>query len=266
MSQATGFYKGSIRKRIESEDLVLVPLRDAAGEKMGFWGLPESEIQRVWESWLITTLPDNPRWTAAIRLEPDDQGAFVAAELRVFPTERYEGDPDQDPRIRGEWSRALDAIPTGGIRARDLRRLRLADHVKEGRKAAKAAVSAHAEKLRAHAAQLGPAVDPKLKQWLDAMRPLPEPSAGRGRRVSDLDYIHVVAIYLHHCDQESSRRPAADTARDLGGDWNSEKVREWLRRARQRDLLTKVRHGTSGGRLTPKALQVLDDAQSPTGP
>lgn len=261
-----GIYKGIIRKTIGIGDLKVVAIRKTgSGSEEEIWGLPESEIPRTWESWLITALPNRPDWTAAIRLEPDARGEFVAAELRVFPTETHEGDVDEDPRIRGEWSGALDAIPVGGIQVRDLRPLRIGEHVRKGGKAAKEAVSDNAEKLEAHAGRLGRVIDSKLQAWLEAIPSPPGASSGRGRRIPDLDHIYVAAIYVRH-DDAGSNRPAADTASELGGDWTSGKVREWLRRARQRQLLTPAKQGLSGGRLTPEAEEILRDSQIATLP
>lgn len=260
--EVRGVYKGSLRKRVEVEDLKLLHITTPSGDKIRFWGLPESEITRVWESWLVTTLPGSPEWTAAIRLEPDERGEFVAAELRIFPTEAFDGDPAADPRIRGEWSGTLDAIPDGGIRVRDLRRLPLTGHVREGRKEAVAEVVANIGGLQAHAARLGHTVEPKLQSWLDALPPPSAASSVRGKRIPDLDYIRVAAIYIRHCEAESGR-PAVDTANELGGNWTSAKVREWLRRARRRGLMTPGQHGKSGGRLTEEAEAILR-ASTPT--
>jgi hypothetical protein len=254
--EVRGVYKGFLRKRLEIDVLQLLHITAPSGGEVRFWGLPESEMTRVWESWLLTTLPDRPEWTVAIRLEPDRRGEFVAAELRIFPTEDFDGDPDEDPRIRGEWSRALSAIPDGGIRVRDLRHLSLASHVRIGRKEAVAAVAAHIDELQSHAAHLGHTVEPKLQSWFDALPPPPAGPSGRGKRIPDLDYIRVAAIYIRHCEAESNR-PAVDTANDLGGNWTSAKVREWLRRARQRGLMTPGLHGRSGGRLTEQAETIL---------
>jgi hypothetical protein len=151
----------------------------------------------------------------------------------------------------------------GGIRVRDLRPLRIGEHVRRGAKAAKNAVSDNTDKLEARASLLGRAVDPKLQAWLSALPSPPEPSSGRGKRIPDLDYIHVADIYVRQCNAGSDR-PASDTAREHGGGWTGEKVREWNRRARQRGLLTAARHGVSGGRLTPYAEGILRDSQTAT--
>jgi hypothetical protein len=267
MAVHEGKYKGSIRKKIEFRDLKAIADRHTDPDSVEtVWRISESRIPRTWESWLITTLPDNADWTAAIRLEPDSNGEMVAAELRVFPSESFDGDADEDPRIRGEWSRNLDAIPEGGLGVRDLRSLRLASHVRVGGRAATDKVAENAELLQAHAERLGNAMDPKIQTWLEALPPPPVASSGRGRRIPDLDYANIAARYLHH-HEAGSERPAVETANELGNGWTADKVREWLRRARQRRLLTNPGHGKPGGRLTPEAEQILRESQtkSPTG-
>ena len=71
---------------------------------------------------------------------------------------------------------------------------------------------------------------------------------------SDLVYAQAAARYLELV--MSSASPTADLAREMI--ISPSQARDILHQARQRELLTKTRRGQAGGRLTEKALRILE--------
>jgi hypothetical protein len=78
----------------------------------------------------------------------------------------------------------------------------------------------------------------------------------RGR--PDLYYARLAAAYVSAVES-GNPRPVAAVAEQLGDGYSSAYVRDALHRARERGLLIRPPRGRAGGRLTNKALAMLDE-------
>lgn len=202
-----------------------------------------SEIapQPVEEAWLEVPLPGG-EWVAAYRLMPEE-GRHVVGELRVFPNE-----PGR-PRL-GRWSAerlGIHApIPRGGLGARLLRNVKVSDDLSYF--------------VRHKAA--GPGFAARLvKQGftdLDVGHQGHQPGGRRGH--SNLFYARIAARYVALLERGEAK-PVHALQRELEEEENNPlsqaTVRDLIRRARARGLLTTTTRGRPGGQLTQKAVALL---------
>jgi hypothetical protein len=220
------------------------------------------------ESWVNFDLDDRGLWVVAVRFVPDTVGALVAAEVRVFPNERVQTDPptmSNDARARGEWSHDLTSIPTGGVRTRDLRAVKLETHLSSMRWVARQTLLEHVDRLAD--GDNYRFSEHELRSWRLALVDPEVLAKGRGEEISDLDYARIAALYVGACET-GSRRPNAEVAEQLGEGWDATRVKEWVRRCRSRPkrLLTEAaQRGVPGGRLTDKAVRLLENDTRGTG-
>jgi hypothetical protein len=94
-------------------------------------------------------------------------------------------------------------------------------------------------------------------QIRDAMAAEPDRPGRRGR--GDWWWAAIALIYLNVI-RAGSKRPVVDTSKILGEHYGEHYVRDALREARDKELLTRPgRRRTSGQQLTPKGIQALVD-------
>lgn len=195
----------------------------------------------VADTWI--EVPLGRSWVAAYRIV-DDRGAPVVGELRIFPEE--EGRPGL-----GRWSGDLVGthakVPRRGITLRQLRGVRVRTYQRY--------MAEQIERLRA----MGPVLA-KHYGWdlvgVPAKRATPiTPGARRGRKGRPDQFYALVAADYSDAITRGSHRPVMDVAkrRSLPGG----QVRDMIRQARKRGLLTREGPGLSGGTLTERALKFL---------
>lgn len=239
-------------------------------------GVPANEIQlcehcysasvTVNTAWLTTHLDD--RWTAALRLAPQN-GQAVVAEVRVYPTE-----PDQ---WLGEWSGVLRGtnaeVPRGGLTARLLHGIRLGDLHDQGIETM-GWLAREIERQRIALQRSGEEVSPPVFDPDGVLgsfgfrRPrgeTPKRRRGPGRPGRPpLECARIAKLYVAACAR-GSRRPVVDVAEKLNRD--TVQVRDILHRARTLGLLTgPVKDGEGGGTLTDRARALLVPARPPKAP
>lgn len=199
-------------------------------------------------------------WVAAWRLLPQG-GRVVFGELRLFPNE---------PRRKaGRWSadRLGDRtqVPPSGITVRELRRLVI--DIGEHRRRAISDVSRWVGKKKRREQPLlhpfGPEglferhgvteafVDPTVG---DASGALATHLPPKRMRRDDRFYAEMAAAYAEAV-AAGNNRPIDTIAEALGRSRNT--VKDVIREARARGLLTETTHGRAGGRLTAKAKKLL---------
>jgi hypothetical protein len=187
--------------------------------------------------------PLDSQWVCAYRII-NDHGAPVVGEVRIFPNEK------DRPRL-GDWSGdlcgATARVPRGGITTRQLDRVRLHEHLQF--------MSREVARFRA-----------QTKDWAehwgwgggDAGRASKPTTATkrRGRKGRpDAFYADIAADYVLVLSQKS-KRPVHDIAESRGIN-DAGKVRDMIREARKRKLLTAARHGVRGGDLTSVGRSLL---------
>jgi hypothetical protein len=215
--------------------------------------------QRVWATadklQIELPLTDSDGWRVAATFIRDAD-ELVLAEVKVFPGAGRSAFPPVDlpeadisgnlealraalpPNCApGAWSgsmTALEGLPPGGITARLLRNVRVAD-------------------LHAAATRIASALSP-----IPGVGAVDKPTA-QGRR-PDVYYARYAALYDQRI-QAKSRSPIKDVARLL--DRPPGQVRDLMGEARRRGLLSKVVQGQAAGTLTDKARALLsEEAQS----
>lgn len=205
----------------------------------------EISDKAIAQTWLRVVLPGG-EWVAAYRLTPQD-GRYVVGEVRLFPNEPKGAHP-------GQWSAERlgnDApVPPGGLPARLIRAVKVTDHL------------AYVAKItqKDQGARYGAAAQLAKQGFSD-------PSASGKRGYSDLFYARVAAQYVVLLDSGASkpirmlRKELADQGRHL----SEASVRDLVRRARDRGLLTKTHRGRAGGQLTQKAIALLRQTDKETG-
>jgi hypothetical protein len=250
-----GVYRLTFRTEID------VDATDPVPNRVGYHWFRKDDVEDRHESWVTFTPDNSPDWIVGVRLEPDSTGTLVAAELRVFPREDYsDADVNTDyPWLRGEWSRAIASIPEGGIRARMLRSIRLGDHLRESRQTAIDNLR-RVPNLLERLVGFGYTAE-DIERWRESLTTPEVLAQGHGEDYPELLYARISALYVNAIGS-GSKRPHVDVADQLGDGWTSTKVREWVRRARSREmgLLTETAKGVAGGDLTNKARRILDDA------
>ena len=196
-------------------------------------------------------VPIDPHWLAASRLAVQD-GHLVVAEVRLFPRETG------GRRVPGRWRGVVlgtrAPVPRGGLTARTLRAVRLGEHLK------------HTHEVLAWFQRKHGKVLFEAGHSLEALGLLP-PDQDRPRRARNAGqpdrfyatlattYVQLVSRGVRHPIRTIARR------RHIG----SEKVRDWIREARVRGLLTMGTQGRAGGQLTPLARRVLKSPSSRVG-
>jgi hypothetical protein len=167
------------------------------------------------------------KWRVSYVFE-EQNGATVIAGISVTPLH-----PGLHVGPRGEltgsdWPPEPEAAPPGGLTARILRRVKTGPEV------------IHRKTQRSH---------PRLPQTM----PPPRRPGPAGR--PDTFYLDI-AVRIDKATQARSRRPIADVTAQLPG-YTREYVRDLVREARRRDLLSQALPGKGGGRLTPRARRLL---------
>ena len=216
--------------------------------------------------WVSVEMPMSDGWYAFGKFAVQD-GELRLIEARVFPGERRpyrvvprdpkgspmgptlaeDGSPPPEP---GQWSgdlAAVDAMKSGTqITTATIRRFPL----RELREWAEW----HANIRRRVYYML-----PDDAGW-GSIKTDMEKFVTERTKPSDLRLAQIAAQYVQHAEQKSTRnRPRAALAKELGF-VNPEIVRDLLALARRAGLLESNGQGTRGGRLTPKALNILERA------
>lgn len=210
--------------------------------RMGSAGLVAGQV------WLEVPMGDGA-WVAAARFVIHE-GQPVVAEVRVFPNTRaWHNEP-------GEWDAEVLGVaasaPQGGLSARLLRRVRLGDHPR------------YTRKILADIAQREGG-----REWFAPDRSLgalgltaPEAERPRPRRergLSDLFFAQLAMQYAEVCEGPRSRQAVKVIADRRGA--TKEKIRQLVREARVRGLLTMGTQGKAGGVPTERALTLLRTVQ-----
>ena len=195
-------------------------------------------------------------------------GGLRLMETRVFPGERrpfrvVPRDPKGSPSgptlaadglpvpELGEWSgqmTVVDAMPSGvQITAATMKRFPLRE------------MREHAERHAQIRRQLLYYMLPDDAGWASLKSDMAKYSTER-TKPSDLRLAQIAAQYVKFAEQKSTRnKPRAALAKELGF-VNPEIVRDLLASARRAGLLKSNGQGTRGGRLTLKALNILERA------
>ncbi|MGH9895934.1 MAG: hypothetical protein ACREA0_28900 [bacterium] len=214
-----------------------------------------------------TVIAGASEWSVLLTFIPRPRG-FELAEVKVYPT---------SPRLRpprAGWaaSEAEASMPAGGIPVRLLRRALTEDLVR----AAHAAVVRHVQQTTPHRLPLAYQEHPW--PWLSALTlptrrarvdRTPDGSLVRPGRASRPDFYYAIWAqrYVRALNAGSSS-PVADVA--MRHDMKPTQVRDLLREARRRELLTSLTDestrddlgrkrppGLAGGQLTEKAIALL---------
>ena len=205
---------------------------------------PRSGMQRYWDPakeslWLIVPAEE---WTTAYRLMAQDND-MVVAELRKYPTDQP-GDYILDP---GDWSEELSAVPAGGLHARDMR-FRFSkwrDFARDNIQRVRAAIGEE----DFEALFVGRTIP---------LRAIEQLAEAPSRRKRWNDYQYAVLAEQYAAIVESGKINVVKLlAKKLG--YAPDTVRDLVHEARRRGFLTPTRQGVAGGRLTPRAKQILND-------
>jgi hypothetical protein len=202
----------------------------------------EQRVQ-VRPTWLET--PINDDWMSATRLAVQD-GQVVVAELRIFPSE-----PAFTRRAPGVWSAELldDAapVPRGGLSAETVRKVRLTDY----RRYTKKILDDLRNKYSSANAR---EVIDRLLGPVAAAQPLARPRRARGGGRPDTFYAKLADEYAR-ATERGSRQPVADLAKRHNT--KKPRMRDMIREARERGLLTFFAQGRPGGTLTQRGRELL---------
>lgn len=197
----------------------------------------------VQSTWLETPLVGG--WMSAARLVVQG-GLLVVAELRIFPLE-----PALASRPAGMWSAELlgDAAPapSGGLSVKTVRRVRLGDY----RRYTTRILGQLQDKYRSAPAReaLGRAFGPVM-----TTQPLARPRRERPGARPDTFYAGLARQY-ERATARGSRQPVVDLAKRHGV--KPSQMRDMIREARERGLLSFFAHGRPGGVVTDRGREVL---------
>jgi hypothetical protein len=187
-------------------------------------------------------------WCVAGLYEFTDDDALVLSELRIFPgQDRFDARSELEkadlpwPGVRGQ----AVAVPDGGIRAQLVREIRFSRLTGVAQRSLKEAIAGW------DALFVKKAVTRRVRNRARLEASLRPGRLGR----SDQYYLKWALRYVRKIGDES-RTPILDLAREYG--MRTSQVRDLLRKARERRLLTSTR-GAAGGTLTDKARQLLSD-------
>jgi hypothetical protein len=198
-------------------------------------------VERLW-----VATPLNDAWTSAARLAVQN-GQIIVAEVRVFPNEPGRKRPEI-------WSAELlgtrAPVPPGGLTTAVLRQVSLV----EPRRHARAALSQLHRYMRR---------PPNAESAFWRANP-PETRLRRARAGGrdDQFYAKLATEYEHLSDPAVSRRPVADLA--ARHRVPRPQMRDMVREARERGLLTFFSQGRPGGSATPLAHKILKTARTKT--
>jgi hypothetical protein len=211
------------------------------GVPTGRLTLSRSGLVVAGQVWLV--VPIDREWMAASRLAVQD-GQLVVAEVRVFPRE------NRKKAVPGRWSADVlgtkAPVPRGGVTARVLRRVRVAEHSKRTQEVVDSLVKDSGPWLFEPDRSLGAlGLMPS-----DQARPRPARKAGR----PDQFYAKLAADYVQRI-QGGARHPIKAMAGRRRV--RAQTMRDWIHEARARGLLTAGAQGRAGGQLTPLADRVL---------
>jgi hypothetical protein len=203
--------------------------------------------RHVSEAWI--EVEAEPGWIASYRIAVKD-GKPLIAEVRVFPGKVVNRTP-------GQWSNDAEAVPGGGLSSRVLRAL----HLGEPRSLFPKFMRNLQRRSGRESADwiLAPFGIRRTDRRLGGHRP------GRAGRPDEFYLIWAVA-YLERVD-EGNPQPVKDLANDppesiarfiSAANPSVETVRGFLNEARDRGLLTRPPSGKPGGRLTARALRIIE--------
>jgi transposase-like protein len=204
------------------------------------------------ELWYEAEVDD---WVAAWRLMPQG-GRVVFGELRLLPNE---------PRRKaGRWSANRAQVPGGGITVKELRRL--VNEIGQHRREAQSGVANRITKELRRERPLGYPFGPEgLFERHGASQAVVDQTSGsvsvvathlppKRMRRDDRFYAEMAAAYAEVV-AAGNNRPVDTIAEALGRSRNT--VKDVIREARARGLLSETTHGRAGGRLTAKAKRLL---------
>jgi hypothetical protein len=214
-----------------------------------------ARLEKGRQAWVEIDLPDPAGWRAA-GLFFVHEGQLVLAEVRVFPkagkfpppvplskmhkvetgTRTWWFGPLQVGPEAGKWSqsrRALKGMPEGGITTRLLRRVPVQELV---------------DAAQRYLAAVAPRVS---KDWEAAARREPARPGRAGRE----DYFYALWAKRYVDKLGMTKTPIPDLAREHGKE--PSQVRDWVHKARERDLLSREGQGRAKGMLTPKGHAAL---------
>ena len=199
-------------------------------------------VDHVW-----LDVPIDADWLATSRLVVQE-GQLVVGELRVIPRER------ENP-VPGRWSAEVVGVraqvPPGGLSARTVRRVHLSDHLAHGQEVLAWVMEQHGG--------AGGGGGRLLRQFgilpPDEDRPRPVRRAGK----SDRFYARLAAAYAELVSS-GGRHPIKTLAQRRRVE--SATIRNWIREARVRGLLTRGVRGRATGDLTPGARRILEEGRS----
>ena len=199
------------------------------------------------EAWLEQRLDEE--WTVCFRLAIQNDRAVIA-ELRVIPSEnRWTDDADEfyEP---GEWRTETEgpnaSVPLGGVKSHHLREIHLL---------ALDSVSSIAEWISQHRPESLPILlEAGVPPSVPRKRPGPVPPSDRELAEFAREYVRTVEMGVRNPHHSIARNRRLST----------ETVRDKIKEARRRQLLTSLGSGKAGGRLTAKALKVLSQRKKKT--
>jgi hypothetical protein len=201
----------------------------------------------VRDTWI--EVPLGSEWVVAYRIVRGDRGRPVVGEIRMFPAEPARPEAG---RWSGEilGSRAL--VPAKGITGRQVKRLRVRAYLQVMAELVQALRNKDPEEARFLGWGLEPTPAPATSPGPDGPRRRRGP---KGR--PDVFYAAVARDYVRAIQRGSPSpvRAVAQARHPL----SASKIRDMIRTARARDLLTRVdsTKGIAGGGLTPKAEALL---------
>lgn len=213
---------------------------------------------KVSDVWTEAVLSDD-RWLLAARIVPDERGNAVIAEVRIFPNERnrpreYSGSGCWGGEVLGAGA---TNIPRGGVPGTLLRRgVQLSEVERHARNMLNRSPWLRIKGLpddhplvraAARLSQVG------FKASTRPMSPKGKSSLGRPR-LDDRVYATLARDYVEAFNRTG--RPVPELAKGRGKPPAA--IRSMIARARDKGFLsTAVKHGTGGGTLTEKSLQIL---------
>ena len=204
---------------------------------------------RVTQPWIEVPLDDH--WISAARLTVQG-GQVVVAEVRLFPNE-----PDrQRPGIwSGELLGPAAPVPPGGLSVGTVRKVRISDYRRWTRRIL--------EQLHTQYGATGAALGVAELGLPPEAQSMARPRAARPGTLPDTFYARLAAEYVR-LTERGSRRPIAELA--ARHRVKAAQMRDRIREARERGLLSFGTQGRPGGVLTARAEQMLGKRTKSTRP